>query len=79
MGILARRMERLIVELESSEERLEEAIDMRGLNNEMELIAMGLITEPGVQEATRVLSKHHGCAHASEAISAALEGLRSST
>ncbi len=74
---MAKRMERLIVELESSQERLEQAIHMHGMNRELELIALALFTEPSVQEAREVLSKHYACSRPAEAIAAALESLRS--
>jgi hypothetical protein len=70
-------MERLIVELESSQERLEQAIRMHGMNGELELIALALFTEPSLQEAKQVLSRHYACSRPGEAIAAALGRLRS--
>ena len=77
IGNLAKRMERLIVELESSQERLEQEIRMHGMNGELELIALALFTEPSIQEAKEVLSKHYACSRPGEAIAAALGNLRS--
>ncbi len=72
---LAKRVERSIADLEMSEERLEVAIQGRGIGKELELVALTLFTEPSVDEAKRILSKYLACPRPAEALAAAVKAL----
>ena len=75
--LIIRGKERLIVELESSEERLEKAIHIRGMSRELKLVALALLPEPSIQETKNFHLKRYACARPEEAIAAAFDGLGS--
>jgi len=74
---LAKRMEKMVAELEESEEELSEAILSRDISGELKLIALALFSEDDRAETMSVIRKHYGCEDPEGAIAAAIAGLNS--